>query len=141
MIRVVLDANVYVSAFLQPKGPPGRVLARFLHDEAFEVVLSPSLIEEVHRAFTYPRVRKAIRRDVDPAEWFDEVAVLAIVVPDTDRAAGACRDRDDDKLLSAALEGRADVVVSGEEDLLSMSDYEGVALSSPRAFLARLASG
>ncbi|HSD19337.1 MAG TPA: hypothetical protein VLC54_04835 [Anaeromyxobacter sp.] len=41
MIRAVLDANVYASAIIQPDGPPGRLIERFLRDEAFEIVVSP----------------------------------------------------------------------------------------------------
>jgi hypothetical protein len=40
LARAVLDANVYVSALIQPDGTPGRLMERFLRDEAFEVVLS-----------------------------------------------------------------------------------------------------
>ncbi|MBI3081368.1 MAG: PIN domain-containing protein, partial [Gemmatimonadetes bacterium] len=73
----VLDANVYVSAVLHPEGPPGRILLRFLRDRAFEVVLSPAILEEVLRALRYPKIVKLLRRGVDPALWFEDVVVLA----------------------------------------------------------------
>ena len=80
MLRVVLDANVYVSAVLRPEGTPGRIIGRFLRDAAFEIVLSPPIVEEVLRALTYPKVRKLIRSDIDPDLWFEDIVVLASVV-------------------------------------------------------------
>lgn len=140
MIRVVLDANVYVSAVLHPAGTCGRLIAHFLehsHSE-FEVVLSPAILEEVLRAFTYPKVRKLIRRDVDAAEWLENIAVLAVLVPDTTRAAGACRDPGDDKYLSAAIEGRASTVVTGDQDLLTLGQHEHIRVLTPAAFLRQV---
>jgi uncharacterized protein len=41
----------------------------------------------------------------------------------------------DDQVLGAALEGRADVVVTGDVDLLALEEYEGIAILAPREFL------
>jgi hypothetical protein len=76
VLRVVVDANVYVSALIRPQGPPGQILTQFL-ENAFEIVLSPAIVEETVRAFAYPRVRKYIHAAVDPELWFEDVILLA----------------------------------------------------------------
>jgi hypothetical protein len=48
--RAVLDANVYVSAIIQPAGTPGQFIGRFLRGASFELVLSPAVLDEVLRA-------------------------------------------------------------------------------------------
>jgi putative PIN family toxin of toxin-antitoxin system len=58
VFRAVLDANVYVSAFVRPEGPPGHIVERLLQDQAFEVVLSTAIVDEVPQALAYPKVRK-----------------------------------------------------------------------------------
>ncbi|HEX9670444.1 MAG TPA: putative toxin-antitoxin system toxin component, PIN family [Thermoanaerobaculia bacterium] len=50
----------------------------------------------------------------------------------------ACRDPDDDWVLATAVAGEAEVIVTGDGDLLDLRSYRGIAILSPRAFLERL---
>ena len=133
MPRVVLDANVYVSAIIQPADTPGRLIERFLREASFEVVLSPAIVDEVLRALGYPRVRKLLR-GADAQLWFEDIVVLADLVADT-RLPGICEDPDDDKYLAAAVEGRASHVVTGDRRFLAVGEHAGVEIVTPRAFL------
>jgi predicted nucleic acid-binding protein len=47
----------------------------------------------------------------------------------------ACRDSDDDKFLELAVEGEADLIISGDSDLLVLHPFEGIAILSPAGFL------
>lgn len=138
MLRAVLDANVYVSAFVRPEGPPGQIIERLLRDAAFEVVLSEPIVDEVLRALTYPKIRKAARTKVAPDLWFEDIVVLAEFVTTTDAIAPISDDPDDDKYIAAAVEARASFVVSGDADLLKIGEHEGVRIVNPRAFLQLL---
>ena len=140
MLRAVLDANVYVSAAVHPKGPPGRIIERFLRTDTFTLVLSAGIVEEVLRALAYPKVRRYVRRDLDPALWFEDLVVLAELVPGAYQLSGASQDPDDDKYLAAAVEGRARFVVTGDPHLLAVGEHEGVRIVSPRALLDLLGS-
>ncbi len=135
MLRAVLDANVYVSAVVHPAGVPGQLIESFLHDAAFEIILSPAIAAEVLRALEYPKVRKAIRSAIQPGIWFHDVFVLADVVPGENQVFAVSDDPDDNKYLAAAIEGRATFVVSGDQHLLALAEYEGVRMVTPRAFL------
>jgi hypothetical protein len=135
VLRVVLDANVYISAILRPEGPPGQIVERFLRDNAFEIVLSAAIVDETIRALAYPKVRKHLRAGVDANLWFEDIIVLAHLVADVDELAAVSVDADDDKYLAAAIEGRATLVVSGDPDLLTIKEHEGVRIVTPRAFL------
>jgi len=131
VLRAVLDANVFVSAAIRPEGPPGAILEEFLRRAAFELVLSPAIVDEVSRALTYPKVR----RGFDAERWFEDLVVLSYFVPDQYKAVAVSRDPDDDKYIAAALEGRADFIVAGDSDLLSITEYEKIRIVRPRAFL------
>jgi putative PIN family toxin of toxin-antitoxin system len=48
----------------------------------------------------------------------------------------ACRDPRDDKFLEVAVHGRADILVTGDADLLALHPFQGVAILSPAGFLA-----
>ena len=134
MLRVVLDANVYVSAYVRPEGPPGQIVERFLRDVAFELVLSGEIVEEVLQALAYPKVLKSASTKVEPDLWFEDVVMLATFVTDQP-IEPVSRDPDDDKYIAAAIEGRASLVVSGDPDLLDIKEHAGVRLVNPRGFL------
>lgn len=135
MLRVVIDANVYVSAYVRPEGSPGQIIERFLRDAAFEIVLSAEIVEEVLRALAYPKVRKLARPKVKPELWFEDIVVLAQLVPGDYRVTGVSNDPDDDRYIAAAVEGRAVLLVSGDADLIQVGEHEGVRVVTPRAFL------
>lgn len=138
MLRAVLDANVYVSAVIRPEGAPGQIFERFLRDSAFEIVLSPAIIEEVLRALRYPKVRKHVRADIDAMAWFEAIVVLSDLIPGEFALHGVSQDPDDDKYIAAAVEGRATFVVTGDPDLLEVEEHASVRIVSPRRFLGAL---
>lgn len=140
MLCAVLDANIYISALIRPSGPPGLVVERFLRDAAFDLVLSPGIVDETLRAFGYPKVRKYIRRDVGPALWFEGIILVARLVAG-ERAVRLSADPDDDKYIAAAIEGGASFVVSGDPDLLSLEEHDGVRIVTPREFLGVIGPG
>jgi putative PIN family toxin of toxin-antitoxin system len=139
LLRAVLDANVYISAIIQPGGTPGRLVERFLRDAAFGIVLSPAVVDEVLRALAYPRVRKLLR-GVDAQLWFEDIVVLADLVAGAQQVSGVCEDPDDDKYVAAALEGRATYLVTGDQAFLALKEHAGVAIVTPRSFLDLLGS-
>jgi len=134
LLRAVLDANVYISAIIQPGGTPGKVLERFLSAASFHLVISPQIVDEVLRALAYPKVRKVLH-GVDAQLWFEDIVVLADLVAGAHEISRVSRDPDDDKYLAAAVEGRATHVVTGDQDLLSVGRFEDVEIVTPRAFL------
>ena len=96
MLRVVLDANVFVSAYIRPEGPPGQIIERFVRDGAFEVVLTEPIVEEVLQSLAYPKVQKAARSKTDPELWFEDIVVLSQLVAGDVEVASVCGDPDDE---------------------------------------------
>jgi putative PIN family toxin of toxin-antitoxin system len=135
VLRAVLDANVFVSAYLRPEGAPGQIIERFLRRAAFQLVLSAEIAAEVLHSLAYPKIRKAARSGTEPDLWFEDILVLAEMIPGEYQVAGVSTDPDDDKYIAAAVEGRAAFVVSGDPDLLQVGEHQGVRCVTPRAFL------
>jgi predicted nucleic acid-binding protein len=77
---------------------------------------------------------------VDPVE-LPRLAQLneeAEIVTPAELRGGVCRDEDDDVVLAMALAGKADVIVTGDEDLLVLKKFRGIEILSPRQFLELL---
>ena len=132
-MRVVLDANVWVSAAIQA-GASHRIVQRWLAGSAdFEVILCPRLIGEVGDVLTLrPRMRKWI--DLDVAEHYvGTLRVLADVFPDPTVVESATRDVDDDYLVALARGHGADYIVTGDKDLLEWPEQRPPVIT-PAAF-------
>ncbi|MBI4935675.1 MAG: putative toxin-antitoxin system toxin component, PIN family [Actinobacteria bacterium] len=138
-MRVVLDANVFASALIRPQGPPGTILALLLREQAFELVLSPVIVDEVQRVLRYPRVRKHLALSDDELDlWLVALEIVAVPVPGDLEVDVVAADPDDNKYLAAAVEGLADLVVTGDDHLLGMKAYEGLQIVRAREFLELL---
>lgn len=139
MLRAVLDANVLVSALIRPKGPPGQILVRLLRDRAFTLVTSAAILTEIRRSLAYPRVRKhLIASDEDLDLWVASLGLVGEPIEGRLRITAVVGDSEDDKYIAAALEGRAQFIVTGDAHLLALKTYEGVRMVTPRVFLGLL---
>ena len=139
MLRVVLDANVIVSALIRAEGPAGQIVARIAADAQVAPIVSPAILAEYRRSLAYPKVRRCLALPAAEVEaWVDALALLCEIVPGKRSVLVVKADPDDDKYLAAALEGSASFVVSGDHHLLDVGAYEGIRIVSPRAFLGIL---
>jgi hypothetical protein len=85
---------------------------------------------------SYPRIAERVR--LTEAELGALLAALlakAEVMPGQLRLPGVTRDPKDDAVVACALEGRADYIVSGDQDMLVLGEYEGVQVVAPRQFV------
>jgi hypothetical protein len=100
--------------------------------------MSPAIAAEIADALRYPAVRRCIRGRIDASQWLDGILLLADLVDDGTLPTRASVDPDDDKYLHAAVAGRAAVIVSGDQHLLGLGEYNGIPIVRPRAFLSLL---
>jgi putative PIN family toxin of toxin-antitoxin system len=130
-VRVVLDANVIVSALISRSGAPAQLVQLWLEGE-YELVVCEALIAEVERALAYLKLRKRIAAE-DAAEVVRVLREVAEVVPDPD-APPPVRSPDaaDDYLLALAARERVPLV-SGDADLLGLG--QRLPILTPRQFL------
>ncbi len=136
-MRAVVDTNVLVRALIKPQGSVGPVLLRLRRGD-YVLLYSQPLLEELVDVLNRPRIRQKYRlTDQDIETVFGLVLLRGeAIVPQ--RRIAACRDPRDDKFLEVAVEGIADVIVSGDEDLLVLHPFAGIPVVSPGAFLNML---
>lgn len=136
-MRAVVDTNVLVRAVIRPQGTVGPVLLRLRQGE-YTLLYSRTLLEELTDVLNRPRIRDKYRLT---DQNIQTVVALILLrgegVTPTERIA-ACRDPKDDKFLEVAVAGEADVIVSGDEDLLILHPYAGIPIVPPSEFLQML---
>lgn len=144
MVVVLLDTNVWVSALLNPHGPPARLKEAWLSGQ-FDVVVSIPLLEEIADVLARPRIQS--KYGISTEEIMQFLRLLqerAIHVIPTGEVR-LCRDPDDDLILETAILGGAQYAVSrdddlkGDVDLVAQMRSRGIAILTVQRFLERLA--
>jgi len=141
MLRTVIDTNVIVSGVISKKGPPAQLLDAW-SDHVFDLVISAAIISEIQRVLSEPRLKHAFNvTDERIARLIEALHKDSILVPGTAHVHGAvATDPSDEKFLAAGLDGNADMVVSGDRDLLEIESFQGIVILTPRQFLDQLAA-
>ncbi len=132
--RVVFDTNVFVRALITPKGVNAQLVESL---DRYLLVTSPAIIEEVAEVLSRPKLLgiKSSRK-VDADRLVDLLRRAPMVSPSV--KVTVCRDPDDDKFLECAVAAKADYLVTGDKDLRSLGEYEGVKIRFPGEFLREL---
>ena len=127
--RWVADTNVLVSAFLW-QGTPGRVV-ELARDEEVQLFTSRVLLDELAATLAKRKLARYVAATGLSAEQI-VTSYRRIVTLVTARQLNArvSRDADDDAVLACALAARADLVVSGDNDLLSLKGFSGIPIST-----------
>lgn len=129
--RVVIDTNVFVSALVFG-GTPKRVTDMIpLH--MVSVVMSVAIMDEVRRIV----LGKFPDYAAEAAQLEALLRELALWVPLGSVTLDASRDPDDNRVLETAVIGGAEVIVSGDKDLLVLNPYAGIRILTAGEFLAR----
>ena len=139
MIRVVLDANVLVSAALarDPAAPSVRAFDALL-DGRIEAVGCTVLLGEVAAVLGRGRLRRYL--SIEEARRFvsDLAGVMTLASDPSTHYQTVCRDPDDDYLVALARAALVDALVTGDRDLLELEETP-VAVITPRQLVERLA--
>ena len=131
-MRVVIDTNVWVSGLMLPRSIPGRILHAALHGQ-ITPVLSDSLVAEISAALHYRSVRPRLAlTDEELERYVTELRYNCEIVDGATTRTRVPRDRKDDHVLAALLSSKADVLVTGDQDLLALRPR--YAVLTPREF-------
>jgi len=132
--RVVIDPGVLVAALLTPAGTPAALLRALLAGR-LQVIASPQLLEELAGVLARPTFRRYVSVE-EAAAYVEAIAHRVELHPDPDEPAQATRDPGDDYLVALALAAKAEVLISGDADLLE-ADL-AVPVLTPRRLLDQL---
>jgi putative PIN family toxin of toxin-antitoxin system len=130
-VTVVLDTNVWVSAlhFKALAGTPAHVLTRAVFEDT--LAICPEIEAEIVRVLTQrfgrdrSQVASLLNRSLSGAIWVEIAGSVR-----------ACRDPQDDMVLECAHRAGADLIVTGDKDLLVLGSFESIRIVTPAEYLA-----
>jgi uncharacterized protein len=130
-VRVVFDTNVVVSALMLLGSPPRRAFDAALQHG--QLLVSEAMLEELDDVLRRPKLAEYVSEE-------QRLEFLAAYIRDAEDVLVTtrlreCRDPKDDKLLELAIAGKATHIVSGDQDLLTLSPFRGIVILTPADFL------
>lgn len=131
--RLVVDTNVLVSAVLLPASIPRQAIRKGLAQGA--LCFSEATMTELAQVLSRSKFDHYVSRE-ERMLFLAELGGRARFVPII-QIVRECGDPKDDKFLEVALNGRADVIITGDTDLLRMHPWRGIAILSPASYLKR----
>ena len=131
--RAVIDTNTFVSALLAQSSIPAQAVEKAFRsglvlrsDETWRE-LEEVLMRERFERYQKVGFRRRYLLELDAV--MDMTSVLTKIT--------ACRDSKDDKFLELAVDGRADVIITGDQDLLALHPFRGIEILTPMDYLGR----
>jgi uncharacterized protein len=135
MIRVVIDANVFVSPALKPHSKPAQIIDLVIEGK-IALVLSHAIAEELRKVFRYPKIRKELRLTVSEIdETLAKIAAGTVLTPGNIKIRAVKDDPEDNRYLECAVEGQADYIISGDHHLTKLKSFQGIIIIDPAGFL------
>jgi len=136
-VRAVIDTNVLIAGLLW-HGPP-HALLEHVRAGTVAMVSSPGLLAELADVIGRAKFDAIlVRSNTSRERSLAEVRQLAEVVEPPPLAQPVCRDPDDDQVLALALAAKVDLIISGDNDLLSLASFEGIPIVTPAQTLQRI---
>lgn len=124
---VVVDTNVFISAYLWG-GKPKEIIDLWLSGQ-IRLLISLQLTSEVLLVLTRFKYSKEELNRLQKA--FKEQAI--IIFPK--RTTNICRDSKDNFILDLCLAGKADFLITGDQDLLALKKFHQTHILKPKEFL------
>lgn len=133
-MRIVIDTNVVASAIFFGGHP--RTLLEMLMEHRVDAYISKEILEEYRETIRY-LIGKYPRKQVS-VPLTQIISACRMIEPASEIK--ICRDPDDDKFIACALDAHCIYIVSGDKDLLSVRQYQGIQIVTVADFLARYAA-
>ncbi len=115
-VKAVIDTNIRVSSLINPFGFPARLRKSF-EDGNFHAVISAPMLDKLSEVLSRPRIREKYgitENDITGLlslieEQVEDVAVSGDIT--------LCRDKDDDLVIETAIKGKAEYLVTRDDDI------------------------
>ena len=134
-MRAVVDTNVLASALIRRQGVTGQVLGH-LRDNRFTIIYSVPLVIELVEVLSRSSIQHKYHIQSDDITALINLLRMRGELVTPQRRIDVCRDASDNRILEAAVEGVADMIVSGDADLLDLHEFESIPILRVVAFLA-----
>jgi len=136
-MRLVLDTNVLISAFLW-QGVPSRLI-ELASEKEIQIFTSRVLLDELTATLSKKKLEKAVlATELTSDQMVRNYRRLSTLVTSRQLAQPISRDADDDAVLACALAAHADLIVTGDDDLLVLKTFQDIPIVTVSQAIKRI---
>lgn len=133
-MRIIIDTNIFVSGLLG--SPSCRKIYSLFKENKFILIISEILFEELKFVIERPKFHLLIDNE-ERKEVILFIKYRAIFIKPEEKI-NICRDIKDNKILECALKAKANLIVTGDKDLLTLKTFRGIPIIKPKDFIKEL---
>ena len=134
MKKIVIDINVIISAILFNNSPPGKAVK--LANQLGKILLSEVIFQEMQETITRKKFDRYLSYD-SRRQILSKLLLDSELVEITETIT-VCRDPKDNKFLDVAVSGQAELIITGDQDLLVLNPFRGIEIITVNEFLNRV---
>ncbi len=134
MNKIVIDTNVIISAILFNNSPPGKAVK--LANKLGQILLSEVIFQERQKTITRKKFDRYLSYD-SRRQILSKLLLDSELVEITETIT-ICRDPKDNKFLDVAVSGQADLIITGDQDLLILNPFRAIEIITVNEFLTRV---
>ena len=136
-MKVVLDTNVLISAFLWSS--IAKEIFLLAKEQRIIFCATQDILDEFELVLNYPKFKdRLVAIGKTPSDVISEFMAVVECYPDRESPdIHIAADPADEKFLGCALASRADYIISGDKHLLTLKEFRGIPIITPRQFLTR----
>lgn len=131
--RFVFDVNVLMSSLLTRNSKPEQALKK--SQLSGQIIMSQAIWTELEQVIMRPKFDKYITVEERQRFLLDFVTVIEFI--EITESISVCRDFKDDKLLELAVSGRAESIITGDQDLLILNPFRDIQIVTVQSFLEK----
>jgi putative PIN family toxin of toxin-antitoxin system len=133
-MKVVLDTNIWVSAIIWGGLPDQILLLR--EQNKLTIAMSPELLDELECTFNKRKIASKLQAlNLTVATIINLIRESVIVYSIEELNVPELRDVDDNIILATAIAAEADMIITGDQDLLVLVEYQGIEIRTAKDFL------
>ena len=129
--RLVIDTNAFISRLLLPSSIPAQAVRKAV--DSGKVLVSEATLNELADVLSRAKFDAYVTLE-ERQQFLRLLARIVELVPIVYRVR-VCRDPKDDRILEVAVNGSADFIVTGDQDLLSLKHFQDIRIISPAVYL------
>ncbi|MBU0930345.1 MAG: putative toxin-antitoxin system toxin component, PIN family [Nanoarchaeota archaeon] len=132
-MKITVDTNVLISSTFW-NGNSDKII-KLAENNKIELILSEEIIEEFIKVLNYKEIQEKIKdKNLEMKRSVEKiVSISKIVIPKL--KINISEDSDDNKILECAVEGKADYIISQDNHLLKLKEYNKIKILTPKEFL------
>ena len=136
-MKVTLDTNVLISTTFW-YGDSNKIIERVERKE-IEMVLSGEIIEEFAKVLEYKDIKEKVKGiNIEMNRVIEKIFSLSTIVYPNEKLDVVKDDPDDNKVLECAKAGNVDFIVTSDNHLLKLKDFEGIRIMTPKEFMTMI---